>query len=75
VGAVVVVVVLLAGTAGCTVVLVVVASAGAGAGMTVVVLAGGFTVVWVQAENRAMAAPRIEGMRNFFMMWFRVISG
>jgi hypothetical protein len=68
VGCVVVVVVLVAGCAGCCVVVVVVDSAGAGAGMTVVVLGGGFTVVWEQAENRAMEAPTIAGMRNFFMI-------
>jgi hypothetical protein len=67
VGVVVVVVVLVAGCAGCAVVVVVVDDS-AGAGMTVVVCGGGLTVVWEQAENRAMAAPMTEGMRNFFMI-------
>jgi hypothetical protein len=73
VGWVVVVVVLLAGCAGCAVVVVVVDSAGAC--ITVLVVGAGFTVVWEQAENRAMEAPRIEGMRNFFMICLSGFSG
>jgi hypothetical protein len=52
--------------AGCEVV-VVVEGAGAGAGMTVVVSAGGFTVVWVHAETKAREAIAMDAEINFFM--------
>ncbi len=59
-------VVVVAGCAGCEVV-VVVEGAGAGAGMTVVVSAGGFTVVWVHAETKAREAIAMDAEINFFM--------
>ncbi len=51
---------------GCVVVVVVDAGS-AGAGMTVVVWAGGLTVVWEQAETRTNVPRARDAEMNFFM--------
>jgi hypothetical protein len=61
--------------AGCVVVVVVWEVVGAGTTSVVVVgCAGGFTVVWEQAENRPRAMPARAGRVSFFIGDWMVVE-